>query len=165
MKQKKQTGSVRPACVNLSFLQPLSSQVEHFLRQEAQHRKPLGEDVHVNSPGMHWMNPTLTRHQILTFVQACKIRHVIKFCYIKLMYWSESNCTGRRHWPLVLWSFKFLIYGRRDDHYQVCLDKQKVFCIELFDKVYFKDPIPGLLPRNYFLKECHLRLTLVLSRN
>lgn len=56
MKLKKQTGSVRPARVNLPyytfpFLQALSSQVERFLSQEAPHRKPLGEDAHVNSPG------------------------------------------------------------------------------------------------------------------
>lgn len=85
---------------------------------------------------------------------------------LHLYWWLEVTQTvqeQKKNRPLVLGSFKFLIYGRRDEHYQACLDKQKVFWIELFDEIYFKEPFPSLFLWNCFLKEGRLHLTLALN--
>lgn len=143
MKLKKQAGSVRPARVNLPrytfpVLQPLSSQVEHFLSQEAQETTGGGRPCSFCRNALNQSN--YTRQQILTFVQACKNLTRWYLLYIIRMDWSDSNCTGTRHWPLV--PFKFLIYGRRDEALS-SLPGQKSILHWKFDKAYFKKPFPG----------------------
>lgn len=60
------------------------------------------------------------------------------------------------------------MYGRGDEA-SSSLPGQKVFCIELFDKVYFKEPFPGLRPRNYFkwklIKMIQLQTVCVINYN
>lgn len=110
------------------------------------------EDVHVKSPGMHWINPTLQVVKCQPPFKTVKSDTLQIYIWGWLEWQSESYAETRK-WPFALWSFKFLIC-RRDVIKSAWKDEKDfaLYCLIRYISWWFS----SVLPITYFLKECHL---------